>query len=308
MEGDTDDLSTQLDADYFNPLPPHGGRQDSFWRTFRRCKHFNPLPPHGGRLYNNADGLKQLEISIHSLRMEGDFCGSSLDSCSRLFQSTPSAWRETLSLYRQNNPRIISIHSLRMEGDGGRENADTVRLNISIHSLRMEGDGGKLCAIIMPIVFQSTPSAWRETDRVYIKYTPTADFNPLPPHGGRRNPSLRHFRRLGISIHSLRMEGDMRRCRRSQPGFHFNPLPPHGGRQAIPQIILELWKFQSTPSAWRETYTRVVIPRSRRFQSTPSAWRETVKIVPNSVAVENFNPLPPHGGRPGTGRNAPGCT
>ena len=180
MEGDTDDLSTQLDADYFNPLPPHGGRQDSFWRTFRRCKHFNPLPPHGGRLYNNADGLKQLEISIHSLRMEGDFCGSSLDSCSRLFQSTPSAWRETLSLYRQNNPRIISIHSLRMEGDGGRENADTVRLNISIHSLRMEGDGGKLCAIIMPIVFQSTPSAWRETHRSRHRTLQASSFQSTP--------------------------------------------------------------------------------------------------------------------------------
>ena len=83
-------------------------------------------------------------------------------------------------------PCTISIHSLRMEGDsvygtcfklsryfnplpphGGRRGGQTKtvrREGISIHSLRMEGD-------ILPAVvavpedssFQSTPSAWRET-------------------------------------------------------------------------------------------------------------------------------------------------
>ena len=80
--------------------------------------------------------------------------------------------------------------------------------------------------------------------------------------------------------------------------FNFNPLPPHGGR------LLILWRasvgksFQSTPSAWRETFRNSTIPTlhhisihslrmegDRRFsagrcasvifQSTPSAWRET---------------------------------
>ena len=35
--------------------------------------------------------------------------------------------------------------------------------NISIHSLRMEGDSGGSVLLFMAVVFQSTPSAWRET-------------------------------------------------------------------------------------------------------------------------------------------------
>ena len=35
------------------------------------------------------------------------------------------------------------------------------------------------------------------------------NFNPLPPHGGRRNPSELKKTKGGISIHSLRMEGDV---------------------------------------------------------------------------------------------------
>ena len=34
----------------------------------------------------------------------------------------------------------------------------------------------------------------------------------------------------GISIHSLRMEGDFQQCRVAPGATHFNPLPPYGGR------------------------------------------------------------------------------
>ena len=37
----------------------------------------------------------KLKISIHSLRMEGDFRSVSAQVVSMPFQSTPSAWRET---------------------------------------------------------------------------------------------------------------------------------------------------------------------------------------------------------------------
>ena len=60
---------------------------------------------------------------------------------------------------------LISIHSLRMEGDlypyGYSDASD-----ISIHSLRMEGDVLVLRRIFAASVFQSTPSAWRETYRL----------------------------------------------------------------------------------------------------------------------------------------------
>ena len=59
-----------------------------------RC-HFNPLPPHGGRRNLIMKKIDVIFISIHSLRMEGD---QGLFDCMEvhlIFQSTPSAWRET---------------------------------------------------------------------------------------------------------------------------------------------------------------------------------------------------------------------
>ena len=126
-----------------------------------KASHFNPLPPHGGRL----DKITEQDYAD-------------------LFQSTPSAWRETILTLGICAAACISIHSLRMEGDCGRQ-CLVCYLHISIHSLRMEGDA--LRSSRMP-------------DRRY--------FNPLPPHGGR----------------PIRSWIPMRRC-------HFNPLPPHGGRR-----------------------------------------------------------------------------
>ena len=35
--------------------------------------HFNPLPPYGGRPVYTYPAAQELYISIHSLRMEGDY-------------------------------------------------------------------------------------------------------------------------------------------------------------------------------------------------------------------------------------------
>ena len=78
-------------------------------------------------------------ISIHSLRMEGDMATSYVPSGTSVFQSTPSAWRETEIVPTLILSKYISIHSLRMEGDV----SFLLRFQsmcISIHSLRMEGD------------------------------------------------------------------------------------------------------------------------------------------------------------------------
>ena len=88
------------------------------------------------------------------------------------------------------------------------------------------------------------------------EHLPGKYFNPLPPHGGRRKRKGSMFLRL-ISIHSLRMEGD----------FTFS-VSEKG-----------LVTFQSTPSAWRETFHSLSWKiRTTGFQSTPSAWRETAKL------------------------------
>ena len=82
-----------------------------------------------------------LRISIHSLRMEGD-CMQCPPICNTgRFQSTPSAWRETVIRVFRIYKIFISIHSLRMEGDDACQFGKWAH-SISIHSLRMEGDSG----------------------------------------------------------------------------------------------------------------------------------------------------------------------
>ena len=118
-----------------------------------------------------------------------------------------------------------------------------------------------------------------------------------------------------ISIHSLRMEGDAARTENCGDAGHFNPLPPHGGRQSkvsdwvehfcisIHSLRMEgdncfsvlfqrLVAFQSTPSAWRETFAWGGAHGALLFQSTPSAWRETTgdRIAKPSYAIFQSTP------------------
>ena len=159
VEGDTTSKRLHHDALNFNPLPPCGGRQTIIW-SLRCGRNFNPLPPCGGR-------PKQLHAKSPLLK----------------FQSTPSVWRETMSSQTMYSSGSISIHSLRVEGD-------TVPLQqhklfcISIHSLRVEGDPIKTSKRRM-MLFQSTPSVWRETVQKADEGGADHDFNPLPPCGGR---------------------------------------------------------------------------------------------------------------------------
>ena len=48
MEGDKTPSTAAGRIPYFNPLPPHGGRQH-ISKSRLLYIHFNPLPPHGGR-------------------------------------------------------------------------------------------------------------------------------------------------------------------------------------------------------------------------------------------------------------------
>ena len=144
-------------ASHFNPLPPHGGRPPEYCKRNQGKRYFNPLPPHGGRLQPFDPSLIILNISIHSLRMEGDIqIGKNVTMIGE-FQSTPSAWRET---YRS---RYLETHD-----------------KISIHSLRMEGDVLNTSYDLGIQSFQSTPSAWRETDYMDSYDEGTATFQSTP--------------------------------------------------------------------------------------------------------------------------------
>ena len=262
-----------------------------------RIVYFNPLPPHGGRPDYHGKGINDSHISIHSLRMEGDFSGWLRPVDPEIFQSTPSAWRETGIIVNFQSGIFISIHSLRMEGD----TSLIFMISSFPHFNPLPPHGGRqsiLLRITSSGSFQSTPSAWRETSVLIVPAMSIVYFNPLPPHGGRRsvripapavgwyfNPLPPHGGRLFhnshqdfglfISIHSLRMEGDTLLGTILTVWSDFNPLPPHGGRLLCLVQFVKYSLFQSTPSAWRETWMYFVL----------------------SPGFMNFNPLPPHGGR-----------
>ena len=126
---------------------------------------------------------------------------------------------------------LISIHALREEGDicfvdfcsrsvrflstpsvrrATRHKLKAVRPSkISIHALREEGD----------------PSV------AVTSHSPSWDFYPRPPRGGRQ-PRPRHTSaRPHISIHALREEGDGWGQDSSRLIFYFYPRPPRGGRR-----------------------------------------------------------------------------
>ncbi len=222
------------------------------------CKHtavfvFQSTPSAWRETLGSRISVDRTNISIHSLRMEGDATIAFARDLCLLFQSTPSAWRETDYDHTLYPDSYISIHSLRMEGDQFVLLFRDIR-NIHFNPLPPHG-GRLLSAVFMTIlsVFQSTPSAWRETvlvevslTRIPFQSTPSAWretncavfrrfllslFQSTPSAWRETNACFRCGNAFRISIHSLRMEGD--RCsRRSQTVLrHFNPLPPHGGRR-----------------------------------------------------------------------------
>ena len=161
--------------------------------------------------------------------MEGDCVDKVVEWAKNVFQSTPSAWRET-SLLNSS----AGIWAFQSTPSAWRETSDLrpscQSIPISIHSLRMEGD--------LPL------RRWCRSPY---------HFNPLPPHGGRHIDLVDGDPAIIISIHSLRMEGDFRTSSLPETQAHFNPLPPHGGRPDRGVASTTVKPFQSTPSAWRET-------------------------------------------------------
>ena len=79
---------------------------------------------------------------------------------------------------------------------------------------------------------------------------------------------------------------------------YFNPLPPYGRRQIIREladgadsISIHSLRMEGDPNATQDALIDSL------FQSTPSVWRETSRNISIEQLAENFNPLPPYGGR-----------
>ena len=80
-----------------------------------------------------------LQISLHTLRMEGDLCGQGVRRGDSVISiHTLRMEGDPFNLYL-TNLSSISIHTLRMEGDT-QYLLEYKEQRISIHTLRMEGD------------------------------------------------------------------------------------------------------------------------------------------------------------------------
>ena len=149
---------------------------------------------------------QDFQISIHTLRVEGDILHISPYRLSLSFQSTPSVWRVTISpivkaltpLQFQSTPSVWRVTAYTIYPTYGNI--------ISIHTLRVEGDCIAQTRISFCRLFQSTPSVWRVTDY-------TDQLSELHD----------------ISIHTLRVEGDSDYYTVRYDRFDFNPHPPCGG-------------------------------------------------------------------------------
>ena len=152
--------------------------------TLFDVSYFNPLPPHGGRHVdiNYTDGSDHFNpLPPHGGRPSLLLCACA-DFC-------------------------ISIHSLRMEGDH-------CRLTLpeqAPYFNPLPPHGGRLLLLRRSsrgTGFQSTPSAWRET-RCRMRTSGCSSFQSTPSAWRETLHKREKMPDTHISIHSLRMEGDL---------------------------------------------------------------------------------------------------
>ena len=170
-------------------------------------------------------------ISIHALRVEGDCLpmqvlqgllyfyprppgGGRLrpekgKKYGKKFLSTPSGWRATS--YLTPLCILMSYFYPRPPGGGRRALADIIMDEMQFLSTpsgwratlqeKAVSDGAK--------IFLSTPSGWRATEALNPTSFPSIYFYPRPPGGGRHFGADVCTRGAEISIHALRVEGDI---------------------------------------------------------------------------------------------------
>ena len=203
------------------------GRDSSCPLPGPRTRYFNPLSPHGERLWigpTMCTGCYFNPLSPHGERRGHEARCSRPDQ----FQSTLPAWGETYRAGERVLTALISIHSPRMGRDRRRGDPEG-REAISIHSPRMGRDAGPPASGGKARDFNPL-SPHGERREVQSPSPQNLDFNPLSPHGER------HLRRVGghgrlVYFNPLSPHGERRRSGlfRSVP-WYFNPLSPHGER------------------------------------------------------------------------------
>ena len=189
----------------------HALREEGDHRKPKQRKpkqNFNPRPPRGGR-------LKATVAAVFN----------------RVFQSTPSARRATVSSGIRVFLQPISIHALREEGDTPQSGITSCSGDFNPRPPRGGRPASFMSLCEAPAYFNPRPPRGGRRGCRSLHHGVSAYFNPRPPRGGRLETTPIDIQQEIISIHALREEGD-----------EFI----RGGEYLCK-------KFQSTPSARRAT-------------------------------------------------------
>ena len=168
-------------------------------------------------------------ISIHALREEGDGSRSIMSTRYRDFYPRPPRGGRLLVALHKPCHKDFYPRPPR----GGRHvacvNANGDTLFLSTPSAR-RATLRRLPVALELRVFLSTPSARRATPSRVQRPTPSGNFYPRPPRGGRRGRVPGDRQGEHISIHALREEGDSSQASPGTQPMNFYPRPPRGGR------------------------------------------------------------------------------
>ena len=308
VEGDRSCVRISDRLRNFYPRPPGGGRLTELfgpcgigWISIHALRvegdrnkyvtctteeYFYPRPPGGGRPEQLQARAGKYVISIHALRVEGDHDHAGREEHRADFYPRPPGGG------RQNPIGYMSTHYNfypRPPGGGRRVPVHVLRdhVEISIHALRVEGDQNQRALAIYDTHFYPRPPGGGRHPREPMAPR-VCDFYPRPPGGGRRSGIGRRYQRFYISIHALRVEGDLcEECHNKMHPISIHALRVEGDeidyvlncmqRISIHALRVEgdTWEnpvpvpgavFLSTPSGWRATHVRPV-RRRRAFIS-----------------------------------------
>ena len=154
----------EVDDPYFYPRPPRGGRHTKS-RYAGNTVIFLSTPSARRATQQAGHSRRQMEISIHALREEGDY-----------------------ELEHPGRPQAISIHALREEGDTRQAGL----MQKATYFYPRPPRGGRRYAVRCvksEQKFLSTPSARRATRSRPLRSRFPCYFYPRPPRGGRRSTS-----------------------------------------------------------------------------------------------------------------------
>ena len=214
----------------FNPLRPRGRRHLLSGPICVQIQDFNPLRPRGRRLCAVDDWCGIAGISTHSARKDGDERILSFTDTAVIFQPTPPARTETMSLpkpFSQQNyfnplrpqgrrPCFLGLSSspsnfnpLRPQGRRlGYSIVPNSMIEISTHSARKDGDTPLLLYGTEAQQFQPTPPARTETAILHKKPTILHHISTIKSHhtpSNHRQPTL-HTSKTVLIVQFFRCE------------------------------------------------------------------------------------------------------